>query len=164
MVNVTWAKWSVEDVGMLKFFVEQGLSALQISKKFDERFGKPYSRSAIIGRCRRLNLQLHGVQPLRGPRKGKPKKRAATASARIFFRARHSPSPPLAPEQPIELPSQHLTLLEMCACDGCRWPYGDGPFTFCGNPRMKQPWLDPGSRTFYCTEHLEMSTRGGSEH
>lgn len=48
--------WPKEDIGALAYLVRQGLSATQISQKFDGR----YSRDAIIGRCNRTGLKLQG--------------------------------------------------------------------------------------------------------
>lgn len=46
----------------------------------------------------------------------------------------------------------NLTLDELRE-DSCRWPYGDGPFTFCGHPKK-------GGSSYCVTHHAMAFTRG----
>jgi hypothetical protein len=54
----------------------------------------------------------------------------------------------------IEPPSRDLRLIELAA-DQCKWPYGDGPFVFCGHP------VPEGVRN-YCPHHFLRGTSGSS--
>lgn len=88
--------------------------------------GYDITRNSIIGKAKRLGLTLPFVHPPRKPTAIKP---AAVSPA----------GPPL-----------NLSLNDL-EPHHCRWPYGDGPFVFCGHPK------DEGS---YCAYHARQA-RGG---
>lgn len=83
-------------------------------------------------------------------------KRAKTAKPRAInfnrieaARGRIDPEPFVM--RAVEVVPRHRTLLELEDGD-CRFPYGDGPFTFCGNPIKK------GSP--YCGAHSALCFNG----
>lgn len=63
------------------------------------------------------------------------------------FKVRQRKTKKAAPA--MEPPSLDLSLLDLTPRT-CRWPYGDGPFTFCGHP------CDPVLP--YCDYHMEQAT------
>lgn len=50
----------------------------------------------------------------------------------------------------VEIVPRHLSVMDL-EHDDCRYPFGDGPITFCGHPKM--------SGSSYCTAHHHL-TRG----
>ena len=158
--------WPAEHCGALREYRALGMSFLQIAKAINAKFGTAYSRSAVIGRARRMRLT--------GP--GRPKdglkhwlKRPAKAKARRLPRPpqRHVPEtrrpiPALertevAKLRCVDIEPRHLRFVDLEASD-CRYPYGgdrDGEtITFCGHPRR------PGSS--YCAPHFHLTRGPGS--
>lgn len=144
--------WTDENVSKLKGFYEANLSCSRIALEF----GNELTRNAVIGKVHRLGLErrgranvFHGNQKrsaVRKPRVVKPTKFALSFNAATItkipvasFEVR------LAAVQPL-----HLDLMELTDAT-CRYPYGDGPFTFCGcATRNEKP---------YCAAHYELAYR-----
>jgi GcrA cell cycle regulator len=53
----------------------------------------------------------------------------------------------------VEIVPLNLSLLDL-EPGNCRWPFGNGPFLFCGHPSME------GSK--YCTPHFYLSIGPGT--
>ena len=159
--------WPAEHCGALREYRALGMSFLQIAKAINAKFGTAYSRSAVIGRARRMGLG----GPVRPKDRLKDRlkhwlKRTAKAKARRLPRPRqrHVPeakrlTPVLARTEVAKLRCvgigpRHLWLVDLEVSD-CRYPYGgdgDGEaITFCGHPRRQ------GSS--YCAPHFHL-TRG----
>jgi len=155
--------WPAEHCGALREYRAIGMSFLQIAKAINAKFRTAYSRSAVIGRARRMGLT--------GPGRRKDElrhwlKRPAKAKARRLPRPpqRHVPEPrrptpvlartEVAKLRCVDIEPRHLRFVDLEAPD-CRYPYGgdkDGEtITFCGHPRR------PGSS--YCAPHFHL-TRG----
>lgn len=98
------------------------LSASQIANKLG-----CVSRNAVIGKVARLGLPPRRQVSFSTPKPKKP-------------RVRRAPMPilakPVCEEIPAEVltvePPLHIDLLDLKQ-HHCRYPYGDGPFTFCGH-------------------------------
>jgi GcrA cell cycle regulator len=105
--------------------------------------GYTFSRSAIIGFVSRAGLtgkHKTEVHPFTSN-----KSSGATVSARhtqAIFRPRVNPEE--AKLRCVEIAPRNITLIDLEPGD-CRYPYGDGPMTFCGHPKQD------GSQ--YCTPH-----------
>ena len=163
------ADWTPEQCRALREYHARGMSYAQIAKAINERFATAYSRSATLGRARRMGLMGSGRPagrnrpgdklkhwPKRPPKakespRRKPRKRKAAGLAR--------PAAVLEGAKPtklrcVEIVPRHLALVDLEA-GHCRYPYGgdaDGEaITFCGHPRRD------GSS--YCTPHFHL-TRG----
>jgi GcrA cell cycle regulator len=152
--------WPPSHCEALKEYVAKGLSYAGAADAINARFGTAYSRSAALGRGRRMRL-LESEQPKAPPLLGEaqlrqPRTRWTADDFRLleFFRR-----PPVfervervAPLRCIAIEPRRLTLLEL-ERDDCRYPYGgdtDGEaVTYCGHPRRK------GSS--YCTPHFHLS-------
>jgi GcrA cell cycle regulator len=137
----------------------RGLSYADAADAVNARFGTAYSRSAALGRARRMRLAE--AEPPKSPSllgeaqllRLRERRTADDFRPLEFFRR-----PPVfgrierAPLRCIEIEPRHLPLLELERGD-CRFPYGgdkDGQaITFCGHPRRK------GSS--YCTPHFHLS-------
>jgi GcrA cell cycle regulator len=138
--------------------VTGGMSYRDAADALNARFGTAYSRSAALGRARRM-----GLAEIERP---KPLPRMTEAQLQQVARARPDEvvSPNLVRHRPallrpegvqlrcVEIAPRHLAVIELEA-DDCRYPYGGeeegDSITFCGHPRRK------GSS--YCTPHFHLT-------
>lgn len=152
--------WAPEHSDALREYFAQGMSFAKIARAINARFNTDYTRSAAIGRARRLGLAMSVSSPPAPPRltpvpqlnrSSEPRERKPRS---IEF---HWPMPVFEEAPPlklrcVEIEPRHLSLVELEYGD-CRYPYGgdsDGePITFCGHRRR------PGSS--YCTPHFHLS-------
>jgi GcrA cell cycle regulator len=120
--------------------------------------GGGVTRNAIIGKMHRLGLSGRTYS---GPYSRKtPEEIEATKRAKMARRNERRRSHPgsfvmvkrvnLEALRCIEVEPQHKSLLELDP-NGCRYPYGDGPFTFCNHPQLEGD--------SYCGPHLALSRR-----
>jgi GcrA cell cycle regulator len=155
--------WPAEHCGALREYRALGMSFLQIAKAINAKFGTAYSRSAVIGRARRMGLTGPGRRKdglrhwLKRPAKAKARRLPGPPQCHVPEPRR--PTPVLARREVaklrcVDIEPRHLGLVDLEASD-CRYPYGgdeDGEIiTFCGHPRR------PGSS--YCAPHFHL-TRG----
>ena len=145
------AIWPAEHETALRALVLAGAGSHSImARLLNEQFGTSYTRNALIGKVSRMGLNItwapHPVQ-----------KKASTKPARRKCIA------PVAKPIPIEIDLSAFRCVEVepknvsltdLPEDGCHWPYGDGPFVFCGNPKL-------GSAP-YCGSHLILSRGSGT--
>ncbi|MCP4618683.1 MAG: hypothetical protein GY844_19890 [Bradyrhizobium sp.] len=153
------ASWPLSHCEALKEYVLRGLSYADAADAVNARFGTAYSRSAALGRARRMRLaepEQRKPPPLLGEvqlRQLRERRTVDDFRPLEFFRR-----PPVfgrverGPLRCVEIEPRHLSLLQLERGD-CRFPYGgdtDGQaITFCGHPRRK------GSS--YCTPHFHLS-------
>ena len=150
MESFSWAPAHCE---ALREYVAKGLSFAKAANEINRKFGTDYTRSAAIGRARRMGLSTrptpnnHGSGRLEIPG---PKRRLPAPGGAL---------PPQKQAKPVKLRCVGVTprlkrLVDLESGD-CRYPYGgdkDGePITFCGHPRL------PGAS--YCAPHFHL-TRG----
>jgi len=151
--------WPPSHCEVLKEHVAKGLSYADAADAINARFGTAYSRSAALGRARRMRLaEPERPEPPLQPREVQLpplRERKTTDDFRPldFFRR-----PPVfgraeqAPLRCLEIQPRHLTLVELEHGD-CRYPYGGDKegeaITFCGHPRRKG--------ASYCTPHFHLS-------
>jgi GcrA cell cycle regulator len=159
------ADWAAEHTELLRKYLASGMSFSKIADAINAKFGTAYSRSAAIGRARRLGLaspkrlkELLSRRPkpppkVKAPRLHEPRER--------YVLARPSPTPVVERAghvklRSVEIVSRNLSLFDLKAGD-CRYPFGgddDGDaITFCGHPRR------PNSS--YCVAHFHL-TRSAS--
>jgi GcrA cell cycle regulator len=153
------SNWAPEHSDALREFVAKGLSYSEAAQAINSRFNTAYSRSAALGRARRLGLTEDDRR--------KPSMPAKPADLRDIGVSRAGdlrtpalpwPTAPVFKEiKPLKLrcvaiEPRHLSLIELERGD-CRYPYGGDEegetITFCGHPRR------PGSS--YCTPHFHLS-------
>lgn len=157
-VNSVWSNSG--NVETLKRLVIEGLSASQIAKEI----GCGLSRNAVIGKIFRMGLGSTRVIPANHPKtKRQPRVRRVPSPHGNGSpqRARKSVMEPV-PFVPAADTITPLNLdLDALTATTCRWPYGDGPFTFCGHHA-------PSDKP-YCASHSAMSyehpkSRRGNPH
>lgn len=154
--------WTAEHSAALQEYVVRGMSYAEAADALNARFGTAYTRSAALGRGKRLGL----VVPPRRESVPRFPKRAAKPSNAVSSqrqeRDRARESTPVGTFERVE-PAKlrcvgirpRLVALVELEDGACRYPYGgdrDGePITFCGHPRFR------GSP--YCAPHFHL-TRG----
>ncbi|MEH2502890.1 GcrA cell cycle regulator [Bradyrhizobium sp. AZCC 1578] len=152
------SNWAPEHSDALREFLAKGMSYSEAARAINSRFSTFYTRSAALGRARRLGLGADDRLQPSMPTKpadlhdiGEPRASASRVSALVW------PVPLFKEIKPLKLrcaaiEPRHVSLTELESGD-CRYPYGDDEesdvITFCGHPRR------PGSA--YCTPHFHLS-------
>ncbi len=150
------AYWPPAHCEALIEFVTSGMSYRDAADAINARFGSSYSRSAALGRGRRMGLgepERSRPPPTEAPFQQAPRPRSDDSALLELLRRR-----PLFPRQKgvrlrcVDVDPRHLALVELERGD-CRYPYGgelDGDaITFCGHRRR--------SGSSYCTPHFHLT-------
>lgn len=132
--------WTDDRVAELTRLVKARFSASEIAKAM----GEGLTRNSVIGKCRRLGLELGGADKVlraknpRGPRPLKPSK-----AARLFVGSwgacpeiipGHIPPEPVVELQPLNIPFDDIRAFQ------CRWITSQRPALFCGHPTVAGSW------------------------
>jgi GcrA cell cycle regulator len=155
--------WTPEHCAALREYHAGGMSFAEIAGAINAKFKTDYSRSATIGRARRMGLsspKRSGDVPrhwpklpprAKKPRLGKPRERHAPDLMRRTPVSERVEQPRL---RCVEVVPRHLSLVDLEPGD-CRYPCGGDAegeaITFCGHPRRED--------SSYCTPHFHL-TRG----
>ena len=154
--------WAPEHSGALRELFAHRLSFARIAAVINTKFNTAYSRSAVLGRARRMGLaggDRYGMSPCVQPQLDRPGEIHLVKRPLPKF---PWPVPPfkgtrLVDLRCVEIEPRRLSLIELDDGD-CRYPYGGGEegeaITFCGHPRR------PGSS--YCTPHFHLSRGTGT--
>ncbi|MBR0826298.1 hypothetical protein JQ596_12180 [Bradyrhizobium manausense] len=159
------SNWAPEHSGALRDYVLKGLSFSDIAREINRTFGTAYTKSAVLGRARRMGLSVQ-------PRVDSPSivPSLATAAQEDCVPSRQSlphalqqpPQTAFRPAEPVKLRCvgvrpRLISLLEL-ESDDCRYPYGGDKegeeITFCGHPRRR------GSS--YCAPHFRLTWGPGT--
>lgn len=151
--------WTEQAIAELKFQWNEGKSASEVAAILREKFGFAVSRSAVCGKVDRLGLS--DGRPPRTKKSGPRRQPRRTHAPRL---PRHVPSRPTpiraaqpatkpaprpVPQVGLAAPAPKHIRLEALNKITCKWPHGDGPFTFCGHARF--------DRSVYCEYHTRLS-------
>jgi|HubBroStandDraft_1064217.scaffolds.fasta_scaffold08818_3 GcrA cell cycle regulator len=147
--NTKAQKWELGHDAALRNWFNRGYSFSQAATKINDEFDTRYSRNACIGRAGRIGLVsalTKTRQPVISKKPDRQHERWTGGAPRQRARV---PSPP-----PVctETPARHVTLADLEPGD-CRFPFGEGPFTFCGAPKLG------GS---YCGFHAKICCGAGT--
>jgi GcrA cell cycle regulator len=142
------ALWTEVQDQKLKQLYEEDYSTAQIAAFFTDK-----SRNAIIGRIHRIGKKLGLI--MRGS--GNLPAKAVRAERRPRTRNPEKPKRFVPPMEETKLRCAaieplHLSIPEL-EPDHCRYPYGEGPFTFCGHKKFQ------GS---YCAAHYYLTIGSGT--
>jgi GcrA cell cycle regulator len=155
--------WPSEHSDALCDYFLKGISYAEIGRRINARFGTAYTRSAVVGRAKRLGLvtptwmaspsiapSSPGGAGLISPRRSAlphlnlPPNSAMKPAAQVKLRC-------------VGVQPRLIQLVELEPAD-CRYPFGgdkDGEaIAFCGHPRQ------PGSS--YCAPHARLTRRSGA--
>ena len=132
--------WTPERCNILRAMYAEGLSGGQIAMELK------ITRNAVIGKVNRLGLtrDFHASPKAHPKPKHRPQKRVQwKPSVRL-----PAPEPIIEADATGDLPliGAGVALLDLRSGQ-CRWPYGDGPFVFCGRP----------TRDIYCARHARIA-------
>jgi GcrA cell cycle regulator len=155
------ADWAAEHTDLLREYLAKGMSFSKIAGAINARFNTAYSRSAAIGRARRLGL-VSPKRPVdllkRCPKQPSKLKMLRMRKARERYVSALAPPTPVAERagrvklRCVEIVPRHLSLFDLEDGD-CRYPFGgddDGEaITFCGHPR--------GLGSSYCIAHFHLT-------
>jgi GcrA cell cycle regulator len=152
------SNWASEHSDALREFLGKGLSFSEAARAINSIFNTSYSRSAALGRARRLRLEAEErrtpsipTQPVDLHDIPKPRPSASMAAALLW------PAPAFKEMKTLKLrcvgvEPRQLSLVELEKGD-CRYPYGGDEegeaITFCGHPRR--------SDSSYCAPHFHLS-------
>lgn len=157
--------WAPKHTDALREYLAKGMSYSQAADAINAKFRTDYTRSAAIGRARRMGLAAADRPAERTERTELSAIAAAPRLRKLRERAQselNRPMPVFERAEPsklrcVEIVPRHLALMDLEPGD-CRYPYGgdaDGDaITFCGHPRR------PGSS--YCAPHFHLSRGPGT--
>lgn len=141
-VNRLNSLWNAERVDRLRELhsAKPVLSFSQIAARISNEFGVYFTRNAIISKANRIGLDPRGQRSIvtREAGSAAPRKtytrRIVRANIGGALKVIDSPSSaPFEVRVAEEAKPQYVPLTDLTPGDGrCRYPYGDGPFTFCG--------------------------------
>lgn len=134
--------WTQEEIDMLRRLAAEGLTGGKIAERLTETFKRHFTRNSIIGKTFREGIQLQGsykegAHVARMVRRVKEGKTPRAPRLKPVFVAAPPPALEIVPEVTVSL--------EDLGPGMCRWPFGNGPFQFCGCPAA------PGKS--YCETH-----------
>jgi GcrA cell cycle regulator len=148
--------WAPAHCDALRKLLASSLSYSEIAAALNAIFQTTYSRSATIGRAKRMGLA--GARPTDRPEPSSearlPSRNGSREQHGVELRRR---GPILEAVEPVKLrcadvDPHHLSLADLQAGD-CRYPYGGDeegePITFCGHPRREN--------SSYCAAHFELT-------
>lgn len=145
------ADWTGERIALLKKLWADGLSVSQVAVEL-----RHVTRAAVCGMVHRLKLPARRTtssgRPGRKPRGdgGRLSRKVAKLDPARKRLADGALVPHLPPEpDPPPVGALHIALGEL-ESHHCRWPFGDGPFTFCGH-------MKAGDGP-YCAYHTMLAT------
>lgn len=152
------SNWACEHSDALRELIASGMSFAEAARAINLRFNTCYSRSAALGRARRVGLGPHNRQQPSMPTKPADLPEI-TRRCPLGFRTLPLPRPtPVFDElvpfklRCIDIEPRHLSLNQLDR-DDCRYPYGgdqeNEAITFCGHSRQR------GSS--YCGPHSHLS-------
>jgi len=154
------SNWALEHSEALREYVVRGMSYSEAVDAINGRFGTAYTRSAAIGRARRMGLTSSNEPEERANRPAAAKM-PGLLPPRPNRRKADEAEPPSAFEraEPVGLRcvgiSPRLVSLVDLESHDCRYPYGGDKegeaIVFCGHPRV--------AGSSYCLAHFEL-TRG----
>lgn len=145
-------KWTPEQDAELKQQLDDCASFSVAAAAINEKFGTSYSRNAAIGRANRLGLCKAAFVRNKETQVRTPNPNVRRRVTRVIrangnsdkMRLIECPETDLPPITCVEVEPLNLSLLDL-PHNGCRYPYGDGPFTFCGHPQV--------ASSSYCGPH-----------
>lgn len=137
--------WTDERVDRLKTLYAEGLSCSQIASEIGH-----VSRNSIIGKVHRLKLERRGANSNRLVNGSKPGPKPKPKAERAFRPRVTHESPEIKAMRCAEVVPLNIGL-EALNETTCKWPYGDGPWTFCGNGALKG--------LPYCASHQALGTK-----
>lgn len=107
-----------------------------------KREGLHVTRNSVLGMLFRAGITARGVPRV------KVERSTRESPIRTVRRAPRQYNPDKIKMRCAGIEPRHLTLLERSDLTDCHFPYGDGPYTYCGHPRK--------GGSSYCPAHHDL--------
>lgn len=151
--------WPVEHDEALRRLIGEKLSFSQIAEKLSGAFyPKDFTRNMCCGRAHRLGIQQKPesakAKTERAARISEGRKNGSQKKLAPMLRENPKPHPrqfvcdPATGLRVADVVPLHVALIDLQPGQ-CRWPYGDGPYTFCGCEQF--------AGSSYCEPHASLS-------
>jgi len=127
------SEWTPERTTQLKALWIDGLSCSQIAAKIGR-----ITRNAVIGKVHRLELDRRRQNnPFKKSGEHQRERARLNNERRRLRRAEAGPAPRAWERKIIctEVDPRNIDMMDLEPND-CRWPEGEGPYTFCGAPKF----------------------------
>lgn len=133
-------------------------SAISIAAQLQAR-GYNFTRSAVIGLVHRMGLSAENLERVAYRQKRDSEQREGPKRA---YNRRANPSE--IQLRCAEIAPRHISIIERSSGECC-YPYGDGPFTFCGHPVCFIPLINTGElkQSSYCQAHHDLCVEPARE-
>lgn len=142
--SIEFQVWTDERVEELKRLFDEKLSASETAAKM----GGGLTRLSIIGKWHRLGLKRGRKNTCRKPSEPVQRRILSVRCSTRWESYAAAKKPDVLPiEATVDVVSLHISLDELTV-KTCRWPYGHGPFTFCGCEVASGP---------YCSAHKSLA-------
>lgn len=149
MTPIVWTDEQANKLAAL-WNSEDKPSASEISEILLDECGIKVTASAVIGKAHRMKLPKRGNN---SNYKGNGREKLVRKAGRqIAVRPKLGPSPEVV-LRCVGIDPLHITLLDL-EPHHCRYPYGEGPFTFCGHPVEGE--------SSYCEAHADLCKGEGT--
>jgi GcrA cell cycle regulator len=147
-------EWTDERVDELKRLFEEGLSSPELAAKMG------LTRSAIMGKCRRLGLKIVRKIVVRTsqtpvcPKQRNPKSRTKVTRYATRWGAYSTETKPgeLPPETIVDLAPLNIPLADIRALQ-CRWISNEAPVLFCGHSAPVGSWCPAHRAVVFMPPH-----------
>jgi hypothetical protein len=137
--------WDDQRIAILARMLKAGATFSEMALRINLKTGSQLTRNACIGKAGRLGLRgktsrSQMREPVRAA-KGNYSSDGAVAGgilSRIKSKLNNDRAPVVALKvvhETVEQEPLHIALMDLTD-HTCHWPYGDGPFTFCGCPTL----------------------------
>lgn len=149
-------KWPEEADKLIRKLLGEGKKFAEIATALNSELGLSFSKNAVIGRAHRIGSRSDDTQ-VRHKRSAQPeRKRRRLGAPSDLTPAAGAPRPDICDAAPEPAPTFEAPprsqaepgawrLLDL-EHNQCRYPFGEGPFTFCG-------CLVAGEGRSYCADH-----------
>ena len=146
--------WPDEHSEALRDMMPKGRSFAVMADDLNRLFQTNYSRNSVIGRANRMfgpGTKGPSTMTKNPPRRGRAKReRKAPKPVLTAFSKPPRPSPEIIKLRCAEVEPRLVSLADLRA-DECHYPYGSGPYTFCGHNAVEG--------ISYCEPHRLLCTR-----
>ena len=146
-----WRDTAVVDE--LMKLVAEGHSYGTAARLLNNKFHTGFSRNACIGKAHRLGIaQPRSTVPHRSRAEKERMRKKRPPRAKSVLKSKLADligAEPFVPKREPHIPeNERKSLLDLGDKD-CRWPIGDGPYTFCARPKV--------SGCPYCLDHARIA-------
>jgi hypothetical protein len=124
--NAIWGVWTPALVEKLVGLFNAKKTAQEIS----DEFGAPFTRNSIIGKQNRLGLRRNDPGNERKPKLRVVRANTNSNAMRVLRSVERGPRKILTAQTPPTI------WIDEPQTKCCNYPYGDGPFVFCGLPTL----------------------------